>query len=332
MEFLRLSRFKLKRILNPIGAQEDMVEFTGMRASDALALFLQHLAGERRLSEKTIESYQRDLSALFGFLTHHLETSLTLKDLNALTIRDFRAYLAFRQSCDPPLSPASIGRQLSAFRTFFKYLDRRFGLKNDAIGLLKGPRVKPPLPKPLSESGARDLVAEGTIDKRPWVQARNTAVMMLLYGAGLRVSEALSLNGDELPFGQALRITGKGNKMRIVPILPVVSAAVEKYVELCPFELEPGTPLFRAIRGGPLSARQVQLDIQKLRGFLGLPETATPHALRHSFATHLMAGGGDLRTIQQLLGHENLSTTQRYTGVDVEGLRRVHKAAHPRAR
>ncbi len=301
-------------------------------ALQATSEFLQHLAGERRLADKTIESYQRDLSAFTEFLTSHLDKAITLVDIENLALRDFRAYLAFRQRGDTPLSPASIARQLSALRTFFRYLNRRYGIENDAIGLVKGPRVKAPLPKPLSLSGAKDMVAEGAIDDRPWVQARNTAVMMLLYGAGLRVSEALSLTRDHLPIRQSLTLTGKGGKTRLVPVLPIVAEALDKYVGLCPFPLGGGSALFRGVRGGPLSARQVQLDMQILRGYLGLPETATPHALRHSFATHLLAGGGDLRTIQQLLGHENLSTTQRYTGVDVEGLRRVHKAAHPRSR
>ena len=296
----------------------------------AVSEFLWHLAGERRLAEKTVESYQRDLAAFTGFLAGHLDKTLSLRDLGTLALRDFRAYLAFRQRGDNPLSASSIARQLSALRTFYKYLNRRYGIENDAIGLIKGPRVKAPLPKPLSLSGAKDIVAEGAIDDRAWVQARNTAVMMLLYGAGLRVSEALSLMPDHLPLRQSLTLTGKGDKTRVVPILPVIGEAVDKYVGLCPHALEKGTALFRGVRGGPLSARQVQLDMQILRGYLGLPETATPHALRHSFATHLLAGGGDLRTIQQLLGHEDLSTTQRYTGVDVEGLRRVHKAAHPR--
>ena len=299
-------------------------------AHTAMSEFLQHLAGERRLADKTVESYQRDLGAFIGFLAGHLDKTVTLSDLGALALRDFRAYLAFRQRGEKPLSPASIARQLSALRTFFRYLNRRYGIENDAIGLVKGPRVKAPLPKPLSTSGAKDIVAEGSIDERPWVQARNTAVMMLLYGAGLRVSEALSLTPEHLPLKQSLTLTGKGDKTRVIPILPVVIEAVEKYLGLCPFPLKAENPIFRGVRGGPLSARQVQLDMQVLRGYLGLPETATPHALRHSFATHLLAGGGDLRTIQQLLGHENLSTTQRYTGVDVAGLRRVHKAAHPR--
>ncbi|NNE57297.1 MAG: tyrosine recombinase XerC [Hellea sp.] len=307
-----------------------VAKLTQISSQQALREFLDHLAGERRLSEKTVESYQRDISSFTGFIANHLDKSVSLGDLSSLALRDFRAYLAYRQRGDKPLSAASIARLLSALRTFYRYLSRRYRIKNDAIGLLKGPRVKAPLPKPLSKSGARDIVAEGSIDERPWVQARNTAVMMLLYGAGLRISEALSLTADDLPLTPTMALSGKGGKTRIVPILPIVIEAVEQYAKLCPFALEDGTPLFRGVRGGALSARQVQLDMQVLRGYLGLPDTATPHALRHSFATHLLGGGGDLRTIQQLLGHESLSTTQRYTGVDVEGLRRVHRAAHPR--
>lgn len=302
-------------------------------ATEALTVFLSHLSGERRLADKTVEAYQRDISAFFGFLTVHLETRLTLGTLGALKVMDFRAYLAHRRRGDRSLSPASIGRQLSALRTFYRYIVRRWDISNDAIALIKGPKVKAPLPKPLSISGAKDIVANGTVsDERPWVNARNTAVMMLLYGAGLRISEALSLTGADVPLGDSLVITGKGGKTRVLPVLPAINEAINAYTELCPFPLMADAPLFRAIRGGPLSARQVQMDMRELRGALGLPESATPHALRHSFATHLLAAGGDLRTIQQLLGHESLSTTQRYTEVDAEGLRRIHNESHPRAR
>ncbi len=298
--------------------------------NEALAIFLDHLSGERRLSTKTVESYQRDISSFLNFLSGHFQRTIYLTDLECLALRDFRAYLAFRRRGKKALSPASIARQLSALRTFYRYLDRRYAVRNDAVGLIKGPRVKAPLPKPLSKSGAFDMASEGSIDSRPWVQARNTAVMMLLYGAGLRISEALSLTAKHCPLGASLTLTGKGEKTRVVPILPVVAEAVQKYIDLCPHPLDDDLPLFRGIRGGALSARQIQSDMQILRGYLGLPDSATPHALRHSFATHLLAGGGDLRTIQQLLGHENLSTTQRYTGVDSNSLRRVHGAAHPR--
>ncbi len=300
-------------------------------SSDALQVFCEHLSGERRLSEKTVEHYHRDISAFLAFMEQHLGKTIRLSDLKTLKALDFRAYLSHRRRGEKPLSASSVARHLSALRTFFKYLDRRWDIKNEALATVKGPKVKRSLPKPLSESGARELVETGTCtDERPWVEARNIAVMMLLYGAGLRISEALSLTVADLPLGQAISLKGKGNKTRVVPILPQIAKAVERYMSLNPHVLGAEDVIFRGIRGGPLSARQVQLDIQRLRGFLGLPETATPHALRHSFATHLLAGGGDIRTIQQLLGHESLSTTQRYTDVDIAALRRVHKAAHPR--
>jgi len=301
-------------------------------ADEALATFLEHLSGERRLSEKTVEAYQRDISALLGFLSGHLETALDLSDLAGLKVMDFRAYLAFRRRGSAPLSSASVQRQLSAIRTFFRYLERRWDVKNAALPLIKGPRTKRPLPKPLSVSGAKAIITEGVLgDQEDWVEARNAAVLTLLYGAGLRISEALGLTGADLPLKDRLTLTGKGDKTRVVPLLPVITRTVDRYVRLCPFPIEKDHAIFRGKRGGPLSPRIIQAEVQKLRSALGLPETATPHALRHSFATHLLAGGGDLRTIQQLLGHASLSTTQRYTDVDADALIRVHKAAHPRA-
>lgn len=304
-----------------------------MPAQKALQLFLAHLAGERRLSDKTVSAYQRDITSFIGFLRGHLETSVTLTVLAKASARDFRAYLAFRRRGDTPLSAASIARHLSALRTFYRYLERRWGVTNDALALIKGPRAKRPLPKPLSLSGAKDLINAGSFDQtNPWVDARNIAVMTLLYGAGLRISEALSLTWGDLPLGDTLTVTGKGGKMRRVPLLPRVQEAVAHYAQLTPTSYADNTPLFRGLRGGPLQPAIIQLEIRKLRHFLGLPDSATPHALRHSFATHLLARGGDLRTIQQLLGHESLSTTQRYTDVDTAALMRVHKEAHPRAR
>ncbi len=301
-------------------------------AVQALALFLDHLSGERRLAVKTVEVYRRDISAFLLFQTDHLGRTPMLNDLASLKVTDFRAYLAHRRRGEMSLSAASIAQHLSALRTFYRYLRRRWDINCDALSLIKGPRAKPPLPKALSPSGAKDMVSSANHrDERPWVNARNVAVMMLLYGAGLRISEALSLTGADVPLGDGLHITGKGGKVRAVPLLPAVRAAVDAYVRLYKRPLPPEKPLFRGIRGGGLSARQVQMDMAHLRGALGLPETATPHALRHSFATHLLAGGGDLRTIQQLLGHESLTTTQRYTDVDAAALRRVHTAAHPRA-
>jgi len=301
-------------------------------APEALGLFLEHLSGERRLSPKTVEAYQRDLSAFFGFLAGHLDIALDLSHLAVLKPRDFRAYLAHRRRGDTPLSAASIGRQLSAIRTFYRYIERRWDIKNSALALIKGPKAKRPLPKPLSVSGAKALVMEGALEsKQAWIDARNSAVLILLYGAGMRISEALSLTPSQLPLGETLMLTGKGGKTRLVPIIDKAREAVDRYAALCPHPIAPDAPIFRGAKGGPLGARVIQLEVQKLRSALGLPESATPHALRHSFATHLLAGGGDLRTIQQLLGHESLSTTQRYTDVDAEALMRVHKASHPRA-
>ncbi len=320
-------------------------------AAEVLAIFLAHLSGERRLSDKTVEAYQRDISAFLGFSASHQERAIDLSVLAGLKPTDFRAYLAFRRRGDSPLSARSIARQLSALRTFFRYIERRWDVRNDGLALIKGPRPKPSLPKALSVLGAKAIVQnkapapdidEGgepddeqstkTAKSRPaWIEARNQAVLTLLYGAGLRISEALSLTPADMPLGESLTIVGKGGKSRLVPILPVVAQAVGTYAELCPFVVPANAPIFRGLRGGPLSPRIIQLEMEKLRGALGLPESATPHALRHSFATHLLAGGGDLRTIQQLLGHASLSTTQRYTDVNAEALKKVHRSAHPRA-
>jgi len=300
-----------------------------IQADDVRTTFLNHLAGERRLSPKTVDAYGRDIGDFQSFLSRHLGKPAGLRALAALAATDFRAYLAHRRSGG--LGSASIQRLLSALRTFFRYIERRWDVANSAIALIKGPRAKRPAPKALSVDGAKDLVHAGT-QSGSWVEARNSAVLSLAYGAGLRISEILSLTTDALTLGDTIMIVGKGGKSRLVPILPAVREAVAHYARLCPHDLEPGSPLFRGVRGGPLGPRTVQAEVQRLRGALGLPETATPHALRHSFATHLLANGGDLRTIQQLLGHASLSTTQRYTDVDAERLRKVHAAAHPRAR
>jgi len=306
-------------------------------AHETLTLFLAHLTGERRLSEKTVQAYQRDLSAFLGFMTDHLDKPLNLKILTTLKPPDFRAYLAFRRRGNNPLSPASMQRQLSAIRTFYRYIERRWDVKNAALPLIKGPRAKRPLPKPLSVSGASELTGLKDKDgnKLPlptdWIEARNSAVLALCYGAGLRISEALGLTPQDLPLGATLSITGKGGKTRMIPILPSIRKMIDHYVKLCPYPSIQNESIFFGVRGKALSPRIIQGEVQKLRGALGLPETATPHALRHSFATHLLAGGGDLRTIQQLLGHASLSTTQRYTEVDAAALMNVHRKAHPRA-
>lgn len=306
-------------------------------AEETLSIFLSHLSGERRLSDKTVEAYQRDISAFLGFMAGHLDEALHLAKLAELKPMDFRAYLAHRRRGDRPLSPASVQRQLSAIRTYYRYLERRWDVKNAALPLIKGPRAKRPLPKPLSVSGASELSGLKNKDGKTlplptdWIEARNSAVLALCYGAGLRISEVLGLTPQDLPLGRTLSLTGKGRKTRIIPILPAIKKMVEHYLKLCPYTLSPKGSIFFGARGKALSPRIIQGEVQKLRGALGLPETATPHALRHSFATHLLAGGGDLRTIQQLLGHASLSTTQRYTEVDTSALMNIHRKAHPRA-
>jgi integrase/recombinase XerC len=272
----------------------------------------------------------RDVADFQAFVERHTGTPAGLRALTGLKAADFRAYLAHRRS--DGLGSASVQRLLSALRTLYRYLERRWDAANSAIALIKGPRTKRPVPKALSVAGAREMLDVPTqLAGGDWVEARNAAVLSLLYGAGLRIGEALGLTADVLPLGETLEVLGKGGKSRIVPLLPAVRDAVARYAEDCPHTLAAGTPLFRGVRGGPLHARTIQGEMQRLRGALGLPDTATPHALRHSFATHLLAGGGDLRTIQQLLGHASLSTTQRYTEVDAARLKEVHAAAHPRA-
>ena len=231
------------------------------------------------------------------------------------------------------LSPRSLARALSALRTFFAYGRRRWGLENAALTLVESPKVGRSKPKPVSEDAARALLAETAArGGKDWVQARDAAVLLLLYGCGLRISEALGLMGRDHPLSDTLRITGKGSKTRIVPALPAVRDAAARYVELCPFDLEPDQPLFRGVRGGALGARTVQSLMQDLRNRLGLAPSATPHALRHAFATHLLAHGGDLRAIQELLGHASLSTTQVYADVETTRMMSVYDQAHPRAR
>ncbi|MEP6342311.1 MAG: tyrosine recombinase XerC [Maricaulaceae bacterium] len=300
-------------------------------------LFLEHLSGERRLSPKTVSAYERDISAFFEFMAGHLGDMVTLRNIPAISLRDFRAYIAMRRRGEDGLSPNSIARHLSSLRTFFRYVERRWDVKNAAIALIKGPKVKTPLPKPISVDHAKKIVdfntQRGENNKAPmWVSHRNHAVMCLLYGAGLRIAEVLSMTTTDLPLGDVLRVKGKGGKTRIVPVLPQVVKAVSDYIDSYPLPLEPNDFIFRGVRGGVLRAEIIQSEIRKLRGALGLPETTTPHALRHSFATHLLAEGGDLRTIQTLLGHEDLTTTQRYTHVDAARLINIHRDSHPRAR
>jgi integrase/recombinase XerC len=304
-----------------------------MSAIGALQDWLSYLAQERRASPRTVEAYSECVGRYLGFLQRHRGGALSLTDLGGVEPSEMRAYLAYRRQGDRPLSPRSLAQALSAIRAFHTWLDRRRGVANPAIALVRGPRVKPGLPRPVTEDQARGLLLEAADDdnQAPWEAARDTAVLTLLYGCGLRISEALSLKRSDAPLRDSIRMVGKGSKERIAPVLPVVREAVDRYVVLLPFALEPDEPLFRAHRGGALGPRPVQALMQTLRGRLGLPDTATPHALRHSFATHLLGAGADLRSIQELLGHASLSTTQRYTAVDAASLLNAYAKAHPRA-
>ena len=302
-------------------------------ADQALLAWLEHLAHERRLSPRTLEAYGHIGRLYVAFLERHRGGPQSLADLGAVTAAEVRAHLAERRTGERPLNARSLSQTLAAIRGFHLFLDRRCGTPAPQLALVRGPRVKPSLPRPVTEDQARGLLAEPNADPdaEPWEAARDRAVLTLLYGCGLRISEAMSLTRADAPLGETLRIVGKGSKTRIAPILPVVRDAVNAYLALLPFPLQPADALFRARRGGPLSPRHVQASVQRLRGRLGLPERTTPHALRHSFATHLLGAGADLRSIQELLGHASLSTTQTYTGVDADRLLNAYAAAHPRA-
>ncbi|NJC40880.1 integrase/recombinase XerC [Brevundimonas alba] len=304
-----------------------------LTAEQALAAWLEHLAHERRLSPRTLEAYGHIGRRYLAFLQSHRGETQSLSDLGTVTPAELRAHLAERRSGDRPLNARSISQTLSAIRTFHAFLDRRCGVAAPQLALVRGPRVKASLPRPVTEDQARGLTLEPEADPdaQPWEAARDRAVLTLLYGCGLRISEGLSLTRADAPLPDALRITGKGCKTRLAPVLPAVRQAVDAYLSLQPFPLESSDALFRARRGGPLSPRHVQATVQRLRGRLGLPASATPHALRHSFATHLLGAGADLRSIQELLGHASLSTTQKYTAVDAARLLDAYASAHPRA-
>ena len=294
--------------------------------------WLKSLRDMRRLSENTLDAYERDTRQFLHFVTHHLGQPPSIKDIASLRVADLRSYLANRRN--EGAGARTLGRGLAGVRSLLRHLEKR-GLVNAAgAGAIRAPRQPQSLPKPLSIEEARRVVTSGEqMADEPWIAARNAAVLTLLYGCGLRISEALNLPGDALTDDQARSITikGKGGKSRMVPLLPVVHGAVAEYRLLCPYDLTADKSLFRGAKGGVLHAAIIQREMQKLRAGLGLPDSATPHALRHSFATHLLGRGGDLRTIQELLGHASLSTTQVYTGVDQARLLEVYDKAHPRA-
>jgi integrase/recombinase XerC len=295
--------------------------------------WLSYLGSERRMSTKTLESYRRDVSQFLAFLTEHLGGAPSLKQLAKLTPADVRAFMAARRR--EGVGNRSLMRALAGTRSFARFLERNGKGKVAALTAVRTPKLPRTLPKPLAISAAKQITDTSLRDgetSQPWIIARDAAVLALLYGSGLRVSEALGLKCKDYDgVRDALTVNGKGNKTRMVPLLPQVGKAIADYIALCPFERSRDAALFVGARGGPLSPRIVQLTMARLRGALGLPDTATPHALRHSFATHLLARGGDLRAIQELLGHASLSTTQIYTAVDTERLLEAYESAHPRA-
>jgi integrase/recombinase XerC len=297
----------------------------------AIGLWAAWLTGERRASAHTVTAYGRDLARFLDFLTEHLGAQPSLAAIDVLRPADFRAYLARRAG--EGIERSTLARGLSVLRGFVRFLQRRGLASTTALSALRSPKLPPAVPKPLSIDDAIAAVdAAGDISPEGWRGKRDTALLALIYGCGLRLSEALGLTRAEAPTGDALTIIGKGRKERQLPVLPAVRTAITEYLAACPHTLAADGPLFVGARGGPLHPRLVQRQMEALRGFLGLPETATPHALRHSFATHLLGAGGDLRAIQELLGHASLSTTQRYTLVETARLLAVYDDAHPRAR
>ncbi|MGF1560627.1 MAG: tyrosine recombinase XerC [Geminicoccaceae bacterium] len=295
--------------------------------------WLGYLAKERRAAANSVEAYRRDVASFVRFLAEHDGEAAGLTRLRSLDARDFRAWLS---ACGRRgLSRSSTQRAVAAVRSLYRYLDRFHDIHNPTLAALRTAKVPKRLPRPLAPDDALALAHEVTGGARaPWIGLRDEAVLLLLYGAGLRIGEALGLLRQDLGRQPAtlreLRIKGKGNKVRLVPILPAVAGALAAYVDACPLDLAADQALFRGARGGPLAADIVRRRVRELRRTLGLPESATPHALRHSFATHLLAGGADLRSLQELLGHASLSTTQGYTQVDQAHLSAVHRKAHPR--
>jgi len=297
----------------------------------AIGAWLDWLEAERRASAHTVAAYGRDLAAFFDFLVEHRGEVPDLALMSCLSPADFRAYLA-RRAMDGR-ERTTIARGLSVLRGFVRFLERRKLASAPGLAVLRAPKLPQSVPKPLTvEDAGAAIAAAGDVATSVWQQKRDIAILTLLYGCGLRISEALGLTRREAPLSDLLVVLGKGRKERHVPVLPAVNEAVADYLAACPYPLTRDGPLFVGARGGPLSPRLVQRQMQMLRGMLGLADTATPHALRHSFATHLLSGGGDLRAIQELLGHASLSTTQRYTKVEPEHLLKVYAAAHPRAR
>jgi integrase/recombinase XerC len=317
---------KAPETLDLVCADESLIQ--------AMTQWLAHLRAERRLSPKTLEAYARDVRQCLQFLSEHLGERVSLARFSALEATDIRAFMAMRRAED--IAGRSLMRALAGLRSFGRFLEREGKGKVGAFSAIRAPKIAKSLPKPLPVDAARrvtDADERAGETRETWVLARDAAVMALLYGSGLRISEALGLKRREVPRpgeGDVLIVTGKGNKTRMVPVLQNVLQLIDEYAALCPYPLPADGPIFLGAKGGPLSPRIIQLAMERLRGALGLPDSATPHALRHSFATHLLSRGGELRAIQELLGHASLSTTQIYTGIDSERLLEVYASAHPR--
>ncbi len=297
-------------------------------ARDALTYWLASQKALQGASEHTTSAYAQDVAGFLAFMTEHHGESQGLAALARVDTADMRAWMAFTRSHG--VGARSLARKLSAVKGFYRWLAEREGFEPTAVLSIRAPKFQPKLPRPLSPRDAQELIASLDMQSsKPWIVARDQAVVTLLYGCGLRISEALGLTGAVVPMADMLRITGKGGKARLVPVIAPARDAVALYVDICPFDIIRDGPLFFGVRGGALGARAVQKVVERTRAQLGLPATATPHAMRHSFATHLLNAGGDLRAIQDLLGHASLSTTQSYTGVDTARLMEVYARAHP---
>lgn len=298
--------------------------------ADALAAWLTHLKALDGRAEATVEAYRADVAGFLGFLAEHSGGEGGLAALGGLRVSDMRAWMAHERARG--LSARSLARALSAVKAFVRWVADREGFDPTAVLSIRAPKYTRKLPRPLSEDAAKAVIDTVELQARePWVALRDAAVVTLLYGCGLRISEALALRAGDLPLGETVRVRGKGGKERIVPVVPAAREAVARYAAASPFSPAPQEPLFRGVRGKPLGQRQIARVMEQVRLQLGLPATATPHALRHSFATHLLNAGGDLRAIQELLGHASLSTTEAYTAVDTARLMEVYERAHPKA-
>ena len=297
---------------------------------DALQHWLEGLSALGGASDNTITAYRADVSGFLAFMSTHHGAPQGLGALARISTADMRAWMASERNAGT--GARSLARKLSSVKNFYRWLAAREGFEPTAVLAARAPKFQKKLPRPLAEDAARAVLETVELQSSTdWVAARDVAVVTLLYGCGLRISEALGLRGCDAPLPEVLRITGKGDKERVVPVIPAARAAVDRYLRLCPHPQDKDSPLFRGVRGGALNPRQIQGVMAKTRAQLGLPASATPHALRHSFATHLLEAGGDLRAIQELLGHASLSTTQAYTAVDTAHLMEVYNRSHPKA-